>query len=86
MMAELKAYNESLDIALEDYMSGDGTSFEEHCDKWGLSDKIPNHPLAKHGAIMKMVTARTSLPMEIRRKAKVWLVENGFRSWDDGDV
>lgn len=73
MQTEMDKYFESLDSALLDYMRGKTSSFDEHCKRFGLSDKIPANPIAKQGAVMKMITKR-------------WLDNHGYKSWDDGDV
>lgn len=86
MQAEMQRYFESLDSALLDYMRGKTSSFDEHCERFGLSDKIPANPVAKTGAVMKMVTSRTNLAMWARVMAKRWLDNHSFKSWDDGDV
>jgi hypothetical protein len=85
-MTELDKYNESLDRALVDYMRGKESSFDEHCQRFNLADKIPADPFAKRGSVMKMVTAKTNLPMWARCLAKRWLENHGFQSWDDGDI
>lgn len=86
MMTELDRYNQSLDRSLLDYMRGKESSFDEHCQTFKLADKIPADPVAKRGAVMKMVTARTNLAMWARCLAKRWLLNHGFQSWDDGDI
>ena len=86
MDAEIALYNRSLDVALKAYMKGDEEPLAIHCRAWNMEEKIPNHPVAKRGAVMKMVTSRASLPMPMRSEAKRWLKKNGFQSWDDGDV
>ena len=63
MSTEMHAYFESLDSALLDYMRGKVSSFDEHCTRFGLAEKIPANPVAKQGAVMKMITSRTSLPV-----------------------
>jgi hypothetical protein len=37
-------------------------------------------------ALFKAATGRRALPMEVRSKAKRYLIEHGWQSWDDGDV
>ena len=34
----------------------------------------------------KAITAVTSLPREYRAKSKAWLLDNGYSSFDDGDL
>jgi len=86
MQTELDKYNDSLDMALVDYMRGKTESFASHCERFGLRGKLPANETAKTGAVMKMVTARTNLPAWARIAAKKWLSDRGFQSWDDGDV
>lgn len=46
-------------------------------------------PSSRHVAEMMMHKARTgstSLPMELRRASKQWLLARGYSSLDDGDV
>jgi len=86
MQTELDKYNHSLDLALLDYSRGKTSTFDAHCEAFGLTSKLPENPLAKTGAVMKMITARTNLPMWARVQAKTWLTTHGFKSLDDGDV
>jgi hypothetical protein len=83
-MIKLKAYNQSLEDALLAYMQGDEDQFVSHCKRYDVS--LPENELARRGAVMKTITAKTNLPIEIRRQAKQWLTDRGFQSWDDGDV
>lgn len=86
MQTELDKYNHSLDLALLDYLRGKTSTFDAHCEAFDLTSKLPENPIAKTGAVMKMITARTNLPMWARVQAKKWLADRGFQSWDDGDV
>ena len=86
MMTELDKYNESLDTALLEYVSGKEQKFDEHCIKYNLDKRIPNHEMTRRAAVMKTITARTNLPMWARSFAKKWLTDRCFMSWDDGDV
>lgn len=86
MQTELDKYNHSLDLALMDYVIGKTEKFDAHCKAFDLTGKLPANPIAKTGAVMKMITARTNLPMWARKEAKRWLTVRGYQSWDDGDV
>lgn len=85
-MQPFREYYESLDSALVEHMNGNRNRLQLHCDRWGMSAKLPAHGTAREAAICKLVTARTSLPIGIRKKAKRWLAEHGFQSWDDGEL
>lgn len=37
-------------------------------------------------AVHKAITAHTGLPLDFRRKSKVYLDAKGLQSWDDGDL
>lgn len=79
-------YYESMDAAIIAYVNGDEVPFDEHIERFGLGSKDRINPLAKRCAVMKTATARKCLPLDIRKKAKKWLTENGFQSRDDGEL
>lgn len=79
-------YYESLDAAIIAYVNGNEVPFNEHVERFNLHSRVPNDPLAKRCAVMKMATSRNFLPLEVRTAAKRWLAENGFQSWDDGEL
>ncbi len=84
--SKIATYNASLDAALIAWMNGESQPFERHLDAFDLRGKWPSHELARQGAIHKLVTSRTTLPMVLRSRAKEWLLEHSFSSHDDGDV
>jgi hypothetical protein len=74
----------SLDAALEAYMCGDESKLAAHIAKhsWsGFGDLTYLRP-----AVLKAVTARETLPTEMRRRAKDELKRMGMRAMDDGDI
>ncbi len=77
-------YTASLDKALTSYLRGDEQPFEEHVDRYQI--QTPSDPLVKRASIMKAATARTPLPMKLRKKAKQWLHKHGLSSLGGGDV
>lgn len=82
--AELIEYMESLDAALTAFVrDGDDAPMFEHCTVYGLTVQTGQvWPVS----LYKVATARKSLPMDIRSRAKRWLLEHGFKPLDDGDV
>ena len=66
-------------------LSLDEAKIRDFARKYGA--RLPvGSGVAFWGAVHKARTAITSLPIEERRKSKQWLLDNGFTSWDDGDV
>lgn len=85
LQKSIDAYSASLDAALIAYMEADDISpFDSHCERHGIA--MPSNGDVKKCAIMKIVTGRINLPMDVRSRAKKWLCERGFQSEDDGDV
>ena len=80
--AEAKRYYRELDAALA---TENEATIRAFLRRW-------KNPMEAHqghvfwGGIYKTITARTTLPLELRRKAKHWLDEHGYKSWDDGDL
>ena len=83
-MGELKEYVESLDTALLAFMAGDGAKIKEHKARYD----IPTHPNAavERLSLLKAVTAKRTLPLDVRRQAKIELEAAGMKSLDDGDL
>lgn len=80
-------YYADLDDALTQYMRGADFPLRTFLMKTGMVAKFPpaGSP-ARTVAIMKMVTARLTLPADIRAEAREWLDANGFQSWDPADL
>lgn len=53
--------------------------------KWNETE-LPDNMTVFWDAIHKAITGCLDLPIEFRRKSKVWLDEHGFKSFDDGDL
>lgn len=76
-----KNYVEELRKAL---LTEDNEILKEHMRKWGIAIPIDEKvfELMRH----KTITARTDLPIELRKRSKAWLNERDYRSLDDGDL
>ena len=85
---EIEEYNTSLRNALIAYTDGNSKLLDDHMKKHKIVNllNIPKRTLTYKCAVYKIVTARSDLPMKVRKKAKKWLIKHGFGSWDDGDV
>jgi len=82
---EIAEYHASLDAALTKFMqTGSTDAVVLHAHRWGVD--VPSDPETLRVALLKGVSARTTLPMEMRTRAKRELMKGGFRPWDDGDV
>ncbi len=83
---DIEEYNNSFDAALLAWAKErDTRPLVGHLIKYGLP-ALPSDRLTAEGAVMKMITARTALPMDVRSKAKAWLVARHLQPMDDGDV
>lgn len=78
---EFKQFLKDRDEAL---LSLDKDKILAYCEKYGV--KMPQDNLTFWCGIHKAITANTGLPYKFRKKSKVWLIENGFVSLDDGDL
>lgn len=47
---------------------------------------LPKDPLMQEAGMHKSITACEDLDIELRRKSKAWLIERGFKSFDDGHI
>lgn len=81
---ELDQYQAEMISAVSAYMDGDSKPFIEHCKKYSIP--AVTDELVLRGSICKCVTGNASFPMEMRTRAKRWLLKNKLSSFDDGDV
>jgi hypothetical protein len=49
-------------------------------------DYVPTDRHVLEILLHKSRTGVASLPIEVRAASKCWLIERGYRPWDDGDV
>lgn len=75
-------YYKSLDEAL---LSLNVEKLKAHAKKYGI-DFQPRNEEAWEVALHKAITGRRVLPREIRIASRKFLLERGFKSWDDGDL
>ena len=83
-MDVVQQYQRQLDQALIAYMKGDEKPFYDLLEEHGIA--FPMHPTTRCGGVMKTITARPTLPRQMRQKAKQWLEQHGMESLDDGDL
>lgn len=66
------------------WMNGDKGPMIAHCLKYPIH--FPDDDHVRHAIVCKTVTGNTNFPMEMRTRAKQWLLANGLTPFDDGDV
>jgi hypothetical protein len=79
---EIAAFNKERDEAL---LSMDEQKIRAMVRKFN-GIEMSQHNLVFWGAVHKAITGERSLPLEFRRKSKVWLDKNGLKSFDDGEL
>lgn len=79
---EIEQYVKERDEAL---MSLDNGKIKAFFAKFNGSGEPPRDDVF-WVAVHKAITGASTLPIEFRRKSKVWLEERGFKSFDDGDL
>lgn len=79
--AQIEEFNRERNEAL---LSLDEAKIRAMVLKWNETE-MPNGE-AFWGAVHKAITGVRTLPIEFRRKSKVWLDERGYKSFDDGDL
>lgn len=84
MVVMTKEYFKSLDAAITAYMCGDSAPIRLHSHIYIVP--IPNDDEALRVAVYKVVTARTSMPMDLRIRAKKWLLDNKYKPWDNNGI
>lgn len=87
---EIEEYFKVLDKALLAYISGDEKPFVDHVKRYKdhlayCYDNLDDKELTE-ASVMKAITGRTSIPINIRKKAKAYLNSKGLGSFDDGDL
>lgn len=80
---DIKAFIKERDEVL---ISGDITKMMEFHNRYHPELEPMKDPEIAEVALHKSRTAVTSLPIEMRRASKAWLMENGYQSMDDGDL
>ncbi len=65
-------------------MSGDLDRVVAYLTKY--SGYAPSSRKVAEIALHKARTGAKSLPLEMRKASKAWLVERGYKSFDDGDL
>lgn len=77
-------YTAEMVVAVTAWMEGDKQPFRDHCRKYSIP--MPSDETVLHASICKCVTGNAQFPMEMRTRAKRWLLEKGLSAFDDGDV
>jgi len=80
--AEIKAFVAERDAL---FIEGDLEKMKAFHRKYNPNISLPSDDVFENG-FHKARTAAKSLPMEVRKVSKAWLLERGFTSWDDGDL
>lgn len=83
LLSEFKAERD------EALLSLDEAKIRAFCAKWNpdrMTIAMQTDREVFWGAIHKAITGHTGLPLEFRKKSKLYLNSKGLQSWDDGDL
>lgn len=80
----IEQYTNEMVTAAAAFMNGDKRPFLDHCLKYSVA--LPRDEVVLMATVCKCVTGNTKFPMEMRSRAKRWLLEHKLMPFDDGDV
>ena len=77
-------YTAEMIAACSAWMNGDQAPMIAHAKKWNCH--FPPEDNMRQVIVCKCVTGNTRFPMEMRTRAKQWLLANWWQPWGDGDI
>lgn len=80
----IEAYTAEFVAVASAWMNGHTQPYLDHCRLYSIY--ISDSQLVRHATICKAVTGNVRFPMEIRTRAKRWLLAHHMQPFDDGDV